>query len=172
MGDAAMFNEEQYAARPTAADPKLRPARLDELRALDSSWIARPGTPTRYATAGFDGFYVYKQPAVPGSILLVTYARSPLPLVDVNASPEIPQADHAALWQYAVCRLRLAEGGQELQKSLRYLAGFVDAAKKRAAQVRARSLAARYDKLPLELERFDLSRVMRTRPDLIPWRKV
>ena len=129
-----------------------------------------PGVPVRYASAGFDNLVVYPQPATPGAALLITYARGPLPLVKPLDVPELPAADHPALWQFAVTRLRLTEGGQELKKAMQYFARFLDTARRRAAQVRARSLN-RYDKLPLELERFDLSRVIRLRPDLPPWRK-
>lgn len=162
QADAGMFNEETYASRPAPARPKLRPARLADLAALNPAWIATPGTPERYATAGFDHLFLDKQPATSGTVLLVTYARSPLPLTGDGQTPEIPAADHLALADFATAWLRLPEGGQELGKAAVYLGRFVDAARQRAAAVRARSIAARYDKLPLELERFDVSRLVRT----------
>jgi hypothetical protein len=71
----------------------------------------------------------------------------------------------------AVSLLRMKEGGDELAGAMAGLGRYLQVAAKRAAQVRGRSLAQRYDKLPLELERYDFSRLLKIRPDLAPHRK-
>ena len=156
----------------TALGAKVRPARLEELTCLDAGWRARPGVPVRYAAVGADLTAMYQQPAAAGTVLRVTYARSPLVLAGDGDVPEIPDEYHPRLVDYGVYRMRQVEGAQELEKALKYLDSFMDGAQHYAAYVRARNLGARYDKVPLELEKFDRSRLLTMRPDAMPGRNV
>lgn len=139
---------------------RVRPMRLQELDALSPTWQATAGTPERYACVGFDHFSVYKQPSSSGTSLDVTYARCPVVLIG-STSPEIPEEYHPALIDGAIPLLRLQEGGQEFTKSLGYFERFLQAAAKMGAYVRARNQAARYDRLPPDIARMDLSKVIR-----------
>jgi hypothetical protein len=154
-----------------AGGPFLRPARIEELDCLDAGWQSSAGTPSRYLALGFDFFGVYQQPADNSQSLRITYARSPLPLAADADVPEYPEDLHPAFVDYAVYRLRFREGGQEFQKMLPYLGRFMDEAKRYGAYIRARNIAGRYDKLPFELERVDLSKLLKLRADLPPLRK-
>jgi hypothetical protein len=149
---------------------KIRPARIEDLTALDAGWVSSAGAPARYAALGADLVGIYKQPAA-GATLTVTYARAPAALVSDADVPEIPANYHPRLVDYAIYRPRQVEGGLEFAKSLVYLGSFLDGAKRYAAYMRARNLGSRYDKVPFELEKFDLSRVLKLRPDLMPARK-
>jgi hypothetical protein len=153
-----------------ASGGNLRPARLEDLDCLDAQWVSRPGAPSRYASMGFDFFAAYPQPAAL-TIVNVTYARAPVALLGDSDVPEIPEEFHPDLADYGVYRLRVREGGQEFEKSLPYFQRFMKGAAKYAKYIRARNLGSRYDKLPFELERFDMSRMFRARPDLVPVRK-
>ena len=93
------------------------------------------------------------------------------PLAADGDIPEIPELYHPALADYGLYDVLAPQGGSMLAKALTYLAGFLSAATRASALVRARSLALRYDTLPMELERFDLSRVTSIRKDLLPARK-
>lgn len=170
-GDQAMYNEQQYAGLAASAAPKLTPSTLTEMAAADAGWLSATGYPDRYTCLGFDLVALNRAPAIAGVKLLITYARSPVAMVEDTDVPEITEGDHLALVDGAVPLMRLKDGGQELAAALPLLGRFLEAAKQRALQVRARSLAQRYDKLPLELERVDLSRLMKLRPDLPPNRK-
>lgn len=153
--------------RITMADgSKVRPARLDELTALDPNWIASPGTPQRYVAVGGDFVGLYQQPTDSWA-LWVTYARAPVPLVLDADVPEIPSEYHPRLVEYAIYRCRQVEGGQEFQKSLKYFNGFLDGAKHYAAYVRSRNIGGRYDTVPFELESYDRSKLLTLRPDLM-----
>lgn len=147
----------------------LRPARLDELDALDRGWQSSTGAPSRYAALGFDFFAVYKQPD--SGSLDVTYARRPVPLVAAADLPEYPEDLHPAFADYGVYRLRFREGGQEFAKTLPYLRRFLDEAKRYGNYIRARNIAGRYDKTPFQFERADLSKLLKLRADLPPVRK-
>lgn len=142
-----------------AGGAKVRPARLADLDALSATWQAAEGTPARYACLGFDQFAIYPHPAAGGTSLDVTLAFCPSAMTE-GSTPEIPEEDHPALIDFAIPVLRLKEGGQEFAKSLRYLDRFFEAAAKRAAYVRARSLEQRYDRVPVEWERWDRSRLV------------
>jgi hypothetical protein len=149
---------------------RVRPARLAELDALDSGWQANIGaagtTPARYCSLGFDFMAVYPQAGVGGVNVNVTYARAPLALVAMTDVPEIPEDYHPALCDYAIPRVRLKEGGQELGKSKVYQERFMSEAARMAAFVRERNLALRYDNLPFELRRLDRSKFTGVRMDL------
>lgn len=139
---------------------RVRPMRLGELDALNPQWQATAGTPERYVCVGFDHFSVYKQPGSIGTTLDVTYARCPVTLV-TTAVPEIPEEYHADLIDAAIPLLRMKEGGQEFQKSLRFFQRFLKTAAKMGEYVRARNKAGQYDREPPDLSRMDLSKLIR-----------
>jgi hypothetical protein len=138
---------------------RLRPARLSELDALAATWQATAGDPERYALIGLDLLAVYKQLAAGGTLSLV-YAAAPATLLADADVPEIPAEYHEDLVEGAVTLLRLAEGGQELAKAWPGFGRLVAGATKMAGYVRQRSLDLRYDRLPLELDKIDLSRAL------------
>lgn len=147
---------------------KLFPASLTQMGLFDAGWLSRFGTPTRYGALKNDLFFIDRTPASAGTSLNVTYARMPKTMLAADPT-EIPAAHAHSLADLAVVLLRCKEGGQEFSKAAeRHLPLFLDSVKKCAAQVRARSLAQRYDAGPAELERFDLSRALGLRPDLPP----
>ena len=154
----------------SAAGAKVRPARLEDLVALDPQWIASPGAPVRYAHLGADLVGLYRQPATGGVILYVNYARAPLTLAADTDVPEIPAEYHPKLVEYAIYRCRQAEGADEFAKALPYLATFLDGASHYAEYVRARNRGSQYDKVPFELESFDPSQLLTLRRDLPPTR--
>lgn len=156
----------------TPAGAKVRPARADDLASLDSGWWNEPGTPTRYVSTGVDLVGLWNQPASAGTTLNVTYARSPITMANATDVPEIPEEYHPELINYGIYRLRQVEGGQEFEKTLPLLDGYLNAAQRHASYVRARNAGGRYDKLPFELESFDRSALLKLRRDLVPNRKV
>jgi hypothetical protein len=149
--DTGMFGEQAYPGLTTNAKPKLRPATLYQLAANDPAWINATGTPTRYGCIAWDLLFIDKKPTQSGQKLLITYARSPVPLVNDNDVPEMRDVDHECLMDYGEWRLRCNEGGQELTAAQAKLKSFLDNAKMRAQQVTARSLSLGYDRLPPEL---------------------
>jgi hypothetical protein len=140
---------------------KVRPARLAELDAENSDWQHTPGTPARYACLGFDLVAVTPQPAAGGTSLDVTYARAPTRMTAGTETPEIPEEYHGSLIDYAIPRLRMKEGGQEFAKTLPLFKRFLADVTKLATYVRRRNLGQSYDTLPIELERFDASKLFR-----------
>lgn len=169
--DTAMFNEQAYQGLTGTNKPRLRPATLYELASQDTAWLNATGTPARYGCIGWDLLFLDKRPAQSGQKLLITYARSTVMLANDGDVPEIHDADHECLIEYGTWRMRANEGGQDLQAANPLLKDYLDNAKMRADQVRARSLAQRYDRLPFQLEGYDYSRLLATRPDLPPYRK-
>lgn len=169
LADAVEFAEEDLAALASTA-PRLRPSTVSDLVALDETWQSATGTPSRYGCLGLDLFFVYKTPAA-GMKLLVTHARGPVDLVADDDVPEIPEADHPALVEFAVCWLPVAEGGSQLAKHIDHMQRFLEAANARAKVVRARSQAQRYDKLPFEMENWDASRLLGIFSGKLPARK-
>ena len=165
-----IFND-QAVTTPTAATPKLEPGSLYQFAAQNNSWYGATGMPARYQVLGFGLLVFDLQPDSPYTAIL-TYARMPVALTGAaDEQPEIPEPDHQSLVDFSTGFLRIREGGQELVNETPALQSFLSAVKKRAAQVRARSLAQRYDHVPPELEMPDLSRLLKSRPDLIPNRK-
>jgi hypothetical protein len=75
-------------------------------------------------------------------------------------SPEVPEAYHRTLLDFAVPRLRVKEGGQSLESEMPRLDEFLSAAGQLAGYVRARSQSRGYDKLPPELTSRDMTRVV------------
>lgn len=139
---------------------KLKVARLNDLAALDSSWRNTRGTPSRYAHNGFDLLSTYAQPSSATS-LDITYAQSPVqipnPATSPTATPSIPVEYHQALIDGAIPLLRAKEGGQEWQKTMSLWERYTSAVNKMAAYVRSRNIEQGYDRMPPELDRFDLS---------------
>ena len=138
---------------------RVRPARIEDLDALDSGWQNSPGTPSRYCALGFDFFVIYKQLAGAG-IVWITYARAPVALASSSDVPEIPEANHGDLVDYAIYKLRQKEGGGEFQKTLAYFNRFLDGAQRYGDYIRARNKDSGYDNEPFELARFDRSKLM------------
>ena len=169
---APLFNDRpQSNPLPYANSPKLRPSRLADFYALSDTWATDVGPPTRYAHLKADLLVLNKSlPVNTTASLLVTFAMIPPKLIDPNDAPQIPEPDHPALVDLATVFCRLKDGGQELAKANALVASFLDCARRRAALVRARSLAQQYDTVPMEIERYDLSRLVKRRADLPPAR--
>ena len=140
---------------------RVKPATPAELDALDDSWQNRVGVPGFYFTWGFNFYAVTPQPAN-DTVSQLTYARAPLQLVD-DAWPEIPEQYHQSLVKYGRYRVKLKEGGRGLERGLVQFKEFLADATAHADYVRARSRAARYDTLPIELKLFDRARVVKPR---------
>lgn len=139
---------------------KLKPGRLSDFAALDSTWNSSPGYPSRYALLGFDLLAVYQQPV--GAVqATLTFARSPVTLFSPGDQPEIPAAYHPALIDGAIPLLRSKEGGQEWQKVLPLWDRFLDACTNLGDNVRARNKEQAYDHLPMEIRRFDRSKMLK-----------
>jgi hypothetical protein len=148
--------------------PKIKPARLADFDAYSDTWPTTLATPTRYALLGSDLVAFNSAPATPGVSVLVTFARVPVLMVKPTDVPEIPDVDQPVLADMATVFMRLKDGGQELNKCTALLTRFGEAAQRRAAQVRARSLSEQYDRVPFEIQRFDWSRLVGRRKDLPP----
>jgi hypothetical protein len=85
----------------------------------------------------------------------------PTPLTDdVSNSPALPVEYHQSLIQGAIPLLRTKEGAQEWKKTLPLWDRYWDACRELAGQVRARNKEKGYDRFPLELARFDRSKLM------------
>ena len=141
---------------------KIKPSRLADLAALDRSWAAHAGTPVRYARTGFDLLSFYQQNT---STISITYARSPIDLLssypaDNGQAPEIPARYHPTLIDGAIPILRVKEGMQEWQKVLGQWDRYVDAVQELANEVRARNREQGLDTLPIEIKRYDRSRML------------
>lgn len=147
---------------------KVKPATLAQLDALDPNWRAAVGTTKRYIAKGFDVMGFYPRSTATAAI---TYARSAAALVNDADVPEIPELYHPLLIDFGAYRVLAPQGGQMLARALGYLSPYLDGAARLAGLVRARALALRYDTLPPELERKDLSRLTSIRKDLLPARK-
>ena len=142
-----------------ASGAKLRPCRLADLAALDASWSTTAGTPERYALEGFDLLAVYKRPTATTSTSIV-YARTPVALALDADVPELQTEYHQALIDGAIPVLRSKEGAQEFSKVLPQWQRYMDAIQKLGGYVRARNKEQGYDYMPVELARFDKSKLM------------
>lgn len=141
---------------------KVRPCRLADLAALDTTWGVRAGVPERYAHTGFDLLSVYKQNT---SLAPITYARSAVDLVSTypvenNVESEIPERYHPTLIDGAIVLARTKEGMQEWQKVLPQWDRFMESAGELAGRVRARCREQGYDAAPVEINRADQSRFL------------
>jgi hypothetical protein len=144
--------------RLSIAGTRLRPSTLADFDAENDSWQFTPGTPTRYTTIGFDFWAINKQPPA-----LITadfiYARAPV-VMTASSTPEIPEEYHQSLVKFAKYRVRVKEGAQGLNRGIEDLNRFLDDMTRLGELVRARSKAAKFDTLPVELQLFDRSRLM------------
>ena len=173
---AATWNYNPFAQLPDWIAPlrcrmgglKVRAARMADLDALDTAWRAKTrDAASRYGTLGWSLIYFYPQLKASGSVDL-TYARSPVVMVADTDVPEVPEQHHNALADYGVYHCRQKLGGLELEKGLAFLARFFESSKQLGTFTRARALGERYDTIPVELERFDLSRLVKVRKDILP----
>jgi hypothetical protein len=144
----------------TSTGARIRPTTVHELDGRDENWLSRAGTPTRYATRGFDYLAVYPQPAGVTGVTMICAAEPTVLTADGN-TPEIPEEHHPDLVDWCEYRLRKQEGGQEFEKSLPHLDRFLEGAKKYGSFMRARSLSQAYDRGPFDLDAFDRSRLLR-----------
>lgn len=138
---------------------KLRPNRAADLAALNASWPATVGTPERYSLQGMDLLLIYKQPAAETDLDIV-YARTPVAIADSTVAPELQIQYHQNLIDGATTLLRVKEGAQEWQKTLPNWDRYWSACMKLGGIVRARNKEKGYDRLPVELARFDRSKLM------------
>jgi hypothetical protein len=143
-----------------AGGVKLRPSRLSDLAALDGYWPASGGVPSRYAHVGFDLLCVYQQPLDAETSLAITYARCPVQLVNPGDVPEVPYEYHPALIDAAIVLSRCKEGGGEWKKNLPLWDRFMDGCQKLGAYVKARNVEQGYDRLPVEIARYDRSKLL------------
>jgi hypothetical protein len=139
----------------TTGGTKVRPCRFSDLWSLDANWPSTAAPITRYVAAGADLIAVYPEQS---TTLNVTYARAPVAMANATDSPQTPPEYHTNYVDYAVYRLRQVEGGLVLQSVLPLLDEFMAAAKEYGAYMRARHLAAGYDKTPAEFSLADRSR--------------
>lgn len=138
---------------------KLRPSRLSDFAALDSSWSTTANKPKRYALLGFDFLALYPGPAIPYSAS-ITYAQCPPLLVNGSDVPAVPEEYQPDLIDGAIPLMRVKEGGGELQKVMPKWNRFLDACQKLGDYVRARNQEQGYDYTPVELRRFDRSKML------------
>lgn len=139
---------------------KLRPNRADEIAALDQSWSTTVGIPERYSLQGLDLLLIYKVPAGPTNLDIV-YAQVPPPLTDSASSAPLLQVQyHQALIDGAIPLLRVKEGAQEWKKTLDKWDRYWEACMQLGNYVRARNKEKGYDRMPVELARFDRSKLM------------
>lgn len=138
---------------------KLRPSRLSDFAAMDSAWSTTVAVPQRYALLGFDFLAVYPAPYL-AFTAAITYARCPDLLVTGADVPEVPDEYHPDLIDGAIPLMRVKEGGGELQKTMPNWNRFLDACQKLGDYVRARNQGQGYDYTPVELRRFDRSKLL------------
>lgn len=134
-----------------ASGQRVSPATVTELALFDSAWTSNTGAASHYGCQGYDLFFVRGTGAPVG----ITYARLPATMTGDGDSPEIVDAFHATLIDYAVTRCRLKQGGQEFAKTLPQFKRYWDAMSKCAADTMARAIAAENDRLPFELGHFN-----------------
>ena len=145
--------------RATLAGTRVRPTTIHQLAARYGAWQSTIGVPTEYVVMGYDFLAVHPVSAAP-DVLRLTYAATPVQLVDDTDMPEIPTEQHVHLVDYAVWWLRLKEGGQELANAAAdNLKRFINAADKYGQFVRRRSYGQRYDTVPFDLSSFDRGRL-------------
>ncbi|MGA9769177.1 MAG: hypothetical protein WBV94_09060 [Blastocatellia bacterium] len=142
----------------TVAGARVRPCTIADLDFLSSSWRSTAGTPDKYAQEGYDLFAITPQPANGTTVLALTYAAVPAPLVNSGDAPEIPEEHHQDLIDFAVWWMRAKEGGSEFQSTNELLNRFLDNAQKYAEFVRTRSKGQLYDRVPPDISKFDRSR--------------
>jgi hypothetical protein len=142
---------------------RLIKSRISDLDALDQDWQATAGTPDRYCQLGLDLVGLNRQPASTGTSLSITYAYAPAVLTASGSTPAIPAEYHPDLIDYAIHALRVKEGGKDFLDSLVLLGRFLENAAKLNEFMRGRNLSKRYDMLPAELRKTDISRLLGAR---------
>jgi len=143
--------------RFTFGGARIRPATLYEIAQENDAWQNTAGTPARYACLGFN--FLIVTPQTTGTAQM-TYARCPDVLLNDSDIPELFEAYHQDLVDYAVYKIRLKEGAQGLARGLERLNLFLDDMTRLGDWVRARTAAARYDVAPFELALMDRSRLV------------
>lgn len=126
---------------------RIWPERLKVFSGRNAYWQNHQEEPQYYAQPGPKLIALHPAPAVE-TTATVRYARLPVALAAGGDIPEVPEPYHRELVNFAVWRLRLREGAQELQIGRSGLRRFFRAAKQHAEDIRARSLAERLDALP------------------------
>lgn len=139
---------------------KLKPGRLEEFEAEDTTWEGKVDPPAAYAMLGFDYMVFDRLPAA-ATTLDVVYARCPTAMVSGSDVPEIPTEHHELLSDAGIVFARLKEGAQEFQKELPRLDAFFAGVQQVAAHVRARNVELGYDSTPPEIGRIDLSKLVK-----------
>jgi hypothetical protein len=129
---------------------RLIPTTIAELQSLSARWPEATGVaPMRYLWLGWDLVRLFPTPPT-SAVVQLTYAAAPPALTADGSVPVIPEPAHHALLDYALPRLRLQEGGGELEKDLPRIERFLDAVSKQAAAARTRYTALGYDTRPAE----------------------
>lgn len=136
---------------------KLQPSRLADMAAANNAWSITQGPAERYALLGLDLLAIYKQQA---ATLSITYARCPATMANPGDSPESPAEFHPLLIDGAIPMMRAREGGQDWQKVMPMWNRFLDGAQQLGDYVRERNKEQGYDHLPVELRRFDRSKLL------------
>lgn len=150
LWDAVLFDEAAPDAQTVMT--RVRPARLQDLDALSPVWQnERNATVRRYGCLGVDQFFISPAPSAEGTTLELVYAAMAAPITQDFDRPEIPEAHHQALIQFALSTLPLRFGGAEMGDSKAEFQRFLDHAKSCAELVRARSLVRALDRMPFEL---------------------
>ncbi len=145
--------------RVTVGGLRVRPCSIRDMDARNAGWQTATGSDPRYAMLGINLFAVSASPAI-AAVATITYAYIP-PLLALGADvPPVPEDYHESLIKFATVWIRLKEGAQEFAKTVGLYREFLDDAQKLGNYVRMRSLAAKYDQLPLELTKQDLSRLV------------
>lgn len=147
-----------FTVRIAATGKRLDPATLEELTALNQSWLGETSAPTRYGVTGWRLLHCYPKQATAVN-LSVLYAAAPVTIP--AGGPEIPVEYHPVLAEYAVARLRIKEGETPIQRDVDRLRDFWGSAKECADRVRNRCQTAGYDMYPPELTIPDFSRVLK-----------
>ncbi|HEX8183282.1 MAG TPA: hypothetical protein VF747_00985, partial [Blastocatellia bacterium] len=114
-----------------------------------------------YSAQGYDSFAIFPQAQNAGMAVMVYYAATPTALANNSDVPEIPEEQQSCLIDFAQWWLRAKEGGAEFQSTTELLNRFLDTAQKYGDYVRARSQGQLYDRVPIDLSRFDRSRFIK-----------
>ena len=146
--------------RVTVGGLRVRPSSIRDFDARNANWQTATGSDPRYATLGINLFAVSASPAI-AAIASITHAYVPALLVNGADVPPTPEDYHESLIKFATVWIRLKEGAQEFAKTVGLYREFLEDAAKLGGYVRLRSLAAKYDQLPLELTKQDLSRLVK-----------
>jgi len=153
--------------RITVGGIRIRPGTIADLEAENSAWQATADATTRYAVLGCN-LMAFTPQAVLNWTAAITLAYSPATLSADGDIPAIPEAYHQNLVDYGVYRVRMKEGAQGLERGLGRLNTYLDDMTRLGNFVRTKSLAARYDVQPFELQNFDRSRMI---SEVLKWQR-